>query len=86
MLKKISDEHPQPDQLIPVISDDLVSIRQFIIDHKIVTLTSRDNLKVIPTPEFMRGIFFGRRIPQRPAAGADRRSSILGHAHQSQNP
>jgi uncharacterized protein (DUF885 family) len=57
VLKKISDEHPQPDQLIPVISSDLVSIRQFIIDHKIVTLTSRDNLKVIPTPEFMRGIY-----------------------------
>jgi len=74
VLKKISDEHPQPDQLIPVISDDLVSIRQFIIDHKIVTLTSRDNLKVIPTPEFMRGIYsvagFHSAPPLEPTAEA----------------
>ena len=74
VLKKISDEHPQPDQLIPVISSDLVSIRQFIIDHKIVTLTSRDNLKVIPTPEFMRGIYsvagFHSAPPLEPTAEA----------------
>ena len=74
VLKKISDEHPQPDQLIPVISNDLVSIRQFIIDHKIVTLTSRDNLKVIPTPEFMRGIYsvagFHSAPPLEPTAEA----------------
>jgi len=57
VLNKISDEHPQPDQLLPVIKADVVTIRQFIIDKKIVTLSNRDNLKVIPTPEFERGIY-----------------------------
>ena len=57
VLSKISDEHPQPDQLFDVIKGDVVTIRQFIIDKKIVTLSNRDNLKVIPTPEFQRGIY-----------------------------
>jgi uncharacterized protein (DUF885 family) len=57
VLSKISDEHPQPDQLMEVIEADVVSIRRFIIEKKIVTLSNRDNLKVIPTPEFQRGIY-----------------------------
>ena len=57
VLNKISDEHPKPDQLFEVVKADVVQIRQFIIDKKIVTLSRRDNLKVIPTPEFERGIY-----------------------------
>ena len=75
VLNKIGDEHPQPRPADrAVINNDLVSIRQFIIDHKIVTLTSRDNLKVIPTPEYMRGIFsvagFHGAPPLEPTAEA----------------
>ncbi len=57
VLNKISDEHPQPDQLMEVIKADVVKIRQFIIEKKIVSLGTRNNLKVIPTPEFERGIY-----------------------------
>ncbi|MGA8300805.1 MAG: DUF885 domain-containing protein [Terriglobales bacterium] len=57
VLRKISDDHPKRDELIQTVKDDLAGIRQFIIDKKIVSLKSRDNLKVIPTPPFMRGIF-----------------------------
>src|SRR5271154_4386599 len=57
VLQKVSDDHPKRDELMQTIKDDLVGIRQFIIDKKIVSLTSRDNLKVIPTPPFMRGIY-----------------------------
>src|SRR5271157_2634678 len=57
VLDKISDEHPQRDQLIEAVKADLEGIKQFIRDKKIVTLGSRENLKVIPTPEFMRGIY-----------------------------
>jgi len=57
VLQKISDDHPKRDDLLPAVKDDLAGIRQFIIDKKIVSLKSRDNLKVIPTPPFMRGIF-----------------------------
>ena len=57
VLQKISDDHPNRNALLETAKDDLVGIRQFIIDKKIVSLKSRDNLKVIPTPEFQRGIY-----------------------------
>jgi uncharacterized protein (DUF885 family) len=57
VLSKISDDHAQRDDLMQTIKDDLAGIRQFIVDKKIVSLKSRDNLKVIPTPPFMRGIY-----------------------------
>ena len=57
VLHKISDDHTKRDQLIPAIEADLENIKQFIREKKIVSLSSRDNLKVIPTPPFMRGIY-----------------------------
>jgi uncharacterized protein (DUF885 family) len=57
VLQKISEDHPKRDDLMKTVKDDLAGIRQFIIDKKIVSLKSRDNLKVIPTPPFMRGIY-----------------------------
>jgi len=74
VLDRISDEHPRPDQLTNVIKADLAEITQFIREKKIVTLSSRDNLKVIPTPEFMRGIYsvagFHSAPPLEPTAEA----------------
>ena len=74
VLNKISDEHPQRDQLIEAVKADLEGIRQFIRDHKIVSLSRRDNLKVIPTPEFERGIYsvagFHGAPPLEPTAEA----------------
>jgi Bacterial protein of unknown function (DUF885) len=57
VLQKISEDRPKRDDLMQTVKDDLAGIRQFIIDKKIVSLKSRDNLKVIPTPPFMRGIY-----------------------------
>src|SRR5262249_27275593 len=74
VLAKISDDRPQRDHLMDTIKADLAGIRQFIIDHKIVSLEARDNLKVIPTPPFMRGIYsvagFHSAPPLDPAAEA----------------
>lgn len=74
VLNKISDEHPQRDQLLDAVKADLEGIKQFIREKKIVALSSRDNLKVIPTPEFMRGIFsvagFHNAPPLEPTAEA----------------
>jgi uncharacterized protein (DUF885 family) len=74
VLDKISEEHPQRGQLIDAIKADLAGITQFIREKKIVTLSSRDNLKVIPTPEFMRGIYsvagFHAPPPLEPTAEA----------------
>lgn len=74
VIDKISDEHPQRDQLMDAIKGDLSHISDFIREKKIVALSSRDNLKVIPTPEFMRGIYsvagFHGAPPLEPTAEA----------------
>ena len=74
VIDKISDEHPQRDQLIEAVKADLEGIKQFIREKKIVALGNRDNLKVIPTPEFERGIYsvagFHSAPPLEPSAEA----------------
>ena len=67
VLEKIGDEHPKPDQLMDTIKADVVNARQFIRQKKIVTLSDRDNLKVIPTPEFERGIYSVAGFHEAPA-------------------
>jgi len=75
VLQKISDDHPRPDELQQTIESDLTGIIAFIREKKIVTLSSRDNLKVIPTPLFMRGIYsvagFHSAPPLEPHAEAE---------------
>jgi uncharacterized protein (DUF885 family) len=74
VLDKIGEEHPRRDQLLAAIQGDLAGITQFIRDKKIVTLSSRTNLKVIPTPEFLRGVYsvagFHSAPPLEPTAEA----------------
>jgi len=75
VLDKISEEHPRRGELQQDIEADLAGIRQFIREKKIVSLPSRDNLKVIPTPPFMRGIYsvagFHSAPPLEPQAEAE---------------
>jgi uncharacterized protein (DUF885 family) len=75
VLYKISDEHPKPEQLQQTIEADLESIKQFIREKKIVSLGTRDNLKVMPTPLFERGIYsvagFHSAPPLEPQAEAE---------------
>src|SRR5262249_44707464 len=74
VLLKVSDEHTQRDQPMATVKSDLGTIKQFIIEKKIVALSDRDNLKVIPTPPFMRGIYsvagFASAPPLEPNAEA----------------
>lgn len=74
VLQKVSDEHTQRDQLMNTVKSDLEVIKRFILEKKIVALSDRDNLKVIPTPEFMRGIYsvagFAPAPPLEPNAEA----------------
>src|SRR5271154_2790120 len=75
VLQEISDDHTTPDRLQQTIESDLIGIIAFIREKKIVTLSSRDNLKVISTPLFMRGIYsvagFHSAPPLEPHAEAE---------------
>jgi uncharacterized protein (DUF885 family) len=75
VLEKISQNHAQRDHLQQAVEADLESIKQFIREKKIVSLSTRENLKVIPTPSFMRGIYsvagFHNAPPLEPTAEAE---------------
>jgi uncharacterized protein (DUF885 family) len=75
VLQKISDDHCKPGELEQTIQNDLTGIIAFIREKKIVSLSDRDNLKVIPTPPFMRGIYsvagFHSAPPLEPHAEAE---------------
>jgi Bacterial protein of unknown function (DUF885) len=57
VLEKISAHHPAPSELIDTVKTDVTSVAQFVRDKQIVSLGTLENLKVIPTPPFMRGIY-----------------------------
>jgi len=57
VLEKIAEHHPKPAELMDVVKQDVSSVAQFVREKKIVTLGTLENLKVIPTPPFMRGIY-----------------------------
>lgn len=74
VLDKIAARHPKRDELIAAVERDLASITEFIREKRIVSLSPRNNLKVIPTPPFMRGVYsvagFHPAPPLEPGAEA----------------
>jgi uncharacterized protein (DUF885 family) len=54
VLKQLKKEHPTAENLIPESRKNLESIRQFLIDKKIVTLPSEVRVKLEETPSFAR--------------------------------
>ncbi len=57
VLDHIAQQHAAPGQYFDDAKLDLAQATQFVRDHHLLVLPSRGNLTVIPTPEFMRGIY-----------------------------
>ena len=58
VFKAIQKDHPTADGLITDVSKHLELIRQFLVDHHIVTLPSSVRAKVEPTPQYERATSF----------------------------
>jgi uncharacterized protein (DUF885 family) len=58
VFKAIQKDHPTAESLIPDTARDLESIRQFVVDHKIITIPSPVRARVAETPQFMRATSF----------------------------
>jgi uncharacterized protein (DUF885 family) len=54
VLASIQADHPPAEKLLQTTQDTLDTIRQFIVDHQIVTIPPSDPTKVKETPPFMR--------------------------------
>lgn len=58
VFREIQKDHPSAPALIPDTAKDLDAIRQFVIDHEILTLPSRVRARVAETPQYLRATSF----------------------------
>lgn len=74
VLDVIASEHPDRDELLEHVKRELDGIKRFIREKDILSLSDRENLQVIDTPVFMRGIYgvagFAPAPPLEPQLGA----------------
>ncbi len=56
-LDKIAQQHATPETYMEQAGKDLEETTRFVREKHLLTLPTRGNLKVIPTPAFMRGIY-----------------------------
>jgi uncharacterized protein (DUF885 family) len=57
-VQRLAQHHPAAEGLLPAAQHDLVALRAFVIDHRIVTLPPDADIKVVETPEFERQTSF----------------------------
>ena len=57
VLDKIAQRHATTQTYFADAKSDLAEATKFVKDHHLLALPMRNNLEVIPTPEFMRGIY-----------------------------
>jgi len=57
VLNKIAERHPTRESFMDDARKDVDEARAFVQEKKLLTLPAHSNLQVIPTPEFMRGIY-----------------------------
>jgi uncharacterized protein (DUF885 family) len=58
VLKELENDHPSAQELIPAAQKQLDGIRQFLIDHRIITVPGGAQAKVVETPPFQRATTF----------------------------
>jgi uncharacterized protein (DUF885 family) len=54
----LQNDHPTEQRLIPDTRKDLEMIRQFVVDHRIITIPSRVRARVTETPQYLRATSF----------------------------
>jgi uncharacterized protein (DUF885 family) len=57
VIERINQDHVQPDQLLEKVKADAGGIRDFIVQKDLVTLSDRDNMRIVRTPVFLRGAY-----------------------------
>jgi uncharacterized protein (DUF885 family) len=57
VIDRINDDHVAPDQLLNKVKADAGGIRAFIVQKDLLTLSDRDNMRIVPTPVFLRGVY-----------------------------
>jgi uncharacterized protein (DUF885 family) len=67
VIGRINDDHTTPDQLLPTVQANAAKIADFIREKNLITLSGRGNLKIVPTPPFLRGVYSVAGFHEPPA-------------------
>jgi uncharacterized protein (DUF885 family) len=57
VMQRIGSEHADRDSLVTQAEKDVAMLEKMVVDRHILSLDDFSNLRVIPTPPFMRGIY-----------------------------
>lgn len=57
VIDRINQDHVQPGQLLEKVKAQARGIRAFIVQKDLLTLSDRDNMRIVPTPVFLRGVY-----------------------------
>jgi uncharacterized protein (DUF885 family) len=57
VIDRINQDHVEPGQLLEKVRDQAKGIRAFIQQKDLLTLSDRDNMRIVATPEFLRGVY-----------------------------
>jgi uncharacterized protein (DUF885 family) len=57
VIDRINQDHVAPGQLLEKVKAEASGIRAFIAQKDLVTLSDRDNMRIVPTPVFLRGVY-----------------------------
>jgi uncharacterized protein (DUF885 family) len=57
VIDRINQDHVAPDQLLQKVKGQAGGIRAFIVQKDLLTLSDRDNMHIVPTPVFLRGVY-----------------------------
>ncbi len=57
VIGRINQDHVEPGQLLDKVKEQAKVIREFLVKKNLVTLSERGNMRVVPTPVFLRGVF-----------------------------
>jgi uncharacterized protein (DUF885 family) len=57
VIGRINQDHVEPGQLLEKVKSEASGIRAFIVQKDLVTLSDRDNMRIVPTPVFERGVY-----------------------------
>jgi len=55
VIDRINQDHAAPGELLETVKGQAKGIRAFIVQKDLLTLSERDNMRIVPTPEFLRG-------------------------------
>ncbi len=57
VIDRINDDHTEPAHLLEQVKSEAGSIRAYIQQKDLLTLSKNDNLRIVATPEFLRGVY-----------------------------